>query len=236
MAVDRQAIVDTIWFDMGGVAYSPILSDHWAYDEGAYIPYDPEGARALIREAGWTEGPECFFYKDGQKLAFTMMYIPTVDEDRLIGLALRSYFVDIGVDMTLEGVASPGYEERLHKDSWLHGVGLPYDPDYVFWSFYHSSLADDGDPTTNRANMRNAEVDAALEAGRTATDLESRREAYIAMQKALREDGSYLFLTQRGIPVVMSSRIQGVVPKMMGSPHAFVRDISWNMEDWSLAP
>lgn len=160
----------------------------------------------------------------------------TIEEDRLIGLALRSYFAAVGVDMTLEGVASPGYEERLHRDAWLHGLGLPYDPDYVFWSWYHSDFADDDDPTTNRARMRSADVDAALEAGRSASDLESRRAAYVAMQQALLEDGSYLFLTQRGIPVVMSTRIQGVVPKMMGSPHAFVRGISWNMEDWSLAP
>lgn len=82
--------------------------------------------------------------------------------------------------------------------------------------------------------MRNPRIDAALEAGRHATDLDARRRAYIDMQRELIEDGSYLFLTQRGIPVVLSSRIQGVAPKMMGSPHAFVRGISWNLEEWSL--
>lgn len=236
MAVDRQTLVDTVWHGMGGVAYSPILPGHWAYDEDAYIPYDPEGAKQLLQEAGWTLGADGFFAKDGRRLAFTMMYLPSVDEDRLIGLALRSYFAAIGVDMELEAVASPGYQDRIHQDAWLHGVGLPYDPDYVFWSEYHSHFADDADPTTNRARMRNPRVDAALQAGRHATDLEARRQAYVDMQRALIEDGSYLFLTQRGIPVVMSSRIEGVVPKMMGSPHAFIRGISWNLEEWSLNP
>lgn len=234
MAVDRQMLVDTVWHGMARVAYGPILSEHWAYDDSAYIPYDPAEAKELLRDAGWTQGADGFFVKDGQRLAFTLMYLPNLEHDRLLALALRSYFANIGVDVQIEGVASPAYLDRLHEDAWLHGIGLPYDPDYVLWSAYHSNFARDGDPTTNRARMRNAEVDAALEAGRQTSDPESRREAYIAVQRGLREDGSYLFLTQRGISVVLSNRIQGVVPKMMGSPHAFIRGISWNVEDWSL--
>ncbi len=236
MAVDRQALVDSVWHGMGGAAYGPVLPGHWAYDEDAYIPYDPDGARSLLEEAGWVPAPDGFFYQDGQRLAFTLMYLPNLEEDRLIGLALRAYWARIGVDVELEAVASPAYLDRLHRDAWLHGLGLPYDPDYVFWSAYHASYADDGDRTTNRARMRSAAVDAALEAGREATDPEARRAAYIALQQALREDGSYLFLTQRAIPVVLSRRIRGVVPKMMGSPHAFIRGISWNLEDWRLGP
>lgn len=236
MAVDRQTLVDTVWAGMSQTAYGPILPGHWAYDEEAYIPYDPSGARALLREAGWVQGSDGFFVKDGQRLAFTLMYLPSLEQDRRIALALRSYFAAIGVDMEVEGVASPAYLDRIHQDAWLHGVGLPYDPDYVFWSSYHSQYADDDDPTTNRARMRNPQVDAALEAGRRARDEAARRDAYVAMQRALREDGSYLFLTQRAIPVVISRRIQGVQPKMMGSPHAFIRGISWNKEEWSLRP
>lgn len=236
MAVDRQTLVDTVWAGMSQPAYGPILPGHWAYDEEAYIPYDPSGARALLREAGWVQGSDGFFVKDGQRLAFTLMYLPSLEQDRRIALALRSYFAAIGVDMEVEGVASPAYLDRIHQDAWLHGVGLPYDPDYVFWSSYHSRYADDDDPTTNRARMRNPQVDAALEAGRRARDEAARRDAYVAMQRALREDGSYLFLTQRAIPVVISRRIQGVQPKMMGSPHAFIRGVSWNKEEWSLRP
>lgn len=236
MAVDRQTLVDTIWNGMGQVAYGPILPGHWAYDGTAHIPYDPAGARELLREAGWVEGPDGFFVKDGQRLAFTLMYLPNLEEDRRIALALRSFWAAVGADVAVEAVASPAYLDRLHRDAWLHGVGLPYDPDYVFWSSYHSRFADDGDPTTNRARMRNPEVDAALEAGRRTMDPDARREAYVAMQRALREDGSYLFITQRAIPVVISSRIQGVEPQMTGSPHAFIRGISWNKEEWSLRP
>lgn len=236
MAVDREAMARAVWAGMAEPAYGPIPPGHWAHDPSAYVNYDPEGARALLAEAGWTdENGDGFLEKDGQRLAFTVMYLPHIVEDQQIALALRSDLAKIGVDVTVEGVASPAYLDRLGQDAWLHGIGLPYDPDYVFWSNYHSSFADDGDPNTNRAGMRNPAVDAALEAGRATYDRDQRREAYRKLQQALLDDGSYMFLTQRAVVVVLSAEIEGVQPKLMGSPHAFIRGISWNIAEWSHA-
>lgn len=235
LAVDRQAIVDTILGGMGGPAYSPILPGHWAYDEEALIPYDPAKARALLAEAGWTETDrQGFLKKDGERLAFTVMYLPFLKSDQQVALAIRSYLAQIGVDVDVEGVDSPGYLDRVHKDAWLHNVGLPYDPDYVFWSQYRSEFANDGDPNTNRAAMKNAEVDAALARGRTAVSRDERREAYIMFQRAARDDASHLYLARQPIVVVASKDISGIEPQLMGGPHAFVRGVAWNIHRWSL--
>lgn len=234
MAVNREQIVQTILTGAGGPAYGPILEDHWAHNPQVNASYNPEGARALLAEADWSADGEGFMTQGGQSLAFTIMYLSNIAEDRDIALALRSDFARIGVDASVEGVASPGYQDRLGRDAFLHGVGLPYDPDYVLWSRYHSRFADDGDPGTNPARMRNPEVDAALEAGRTTVDREERRQAYVQMQEALQADGAYLFIAQRPHIVALSSRFTGIEPKMMGSPHAFVRGVFWNVETWGL--
>jgi peptide/nickel transport system substrate-binding protein len=236
MVVNREQIVRTILTDAGGPAYGPILEGHWAYNPRATIEYDVEGARALLAQAGWAEDSNSIMTQAGQPLSFTIMYLANIVEDRDMALALRSDFARIGVNANVDGVASPGYQDRLSQDAFMHGVGLPNDPDYVLWSRYHSQFADDGDPGTNPSRMRNPAVDAALEAGRNTVDREERRQAYVEMQQSLLEDGSYLFIAQRPHIVAVSSRFTGVEPKMMGSPHAFVRGVFWNVETWGLNP
>lgn len=234
LAIDRKALVESIWNGLTQPAYGPILPGHWAYDEESAGEYDPDAAIALLQEAGWERADDGFMVKDGQRLEFTLMYLPNQAIDKQLALAVRSDLSRIGVDVEVEGVASPGYEDRLDRDAWLHGIGLPYDPDYVYWSQFHSSFADDDDPSTNRAKMRNVDIDRALEDGRASADKAARRDAYIRLQRALREDGSYLYLTQRAVPVVVSSRFTGIVPQMMGSPHAFIRGVTWNIEKWAV--
>lgn len=232
MAIDRQAMVDSILGGAGGPAYGPFIEGHWAYNPDVEVAYDPGAARALLEEAGWTdEDGDGFVEQDGERLAFTLMYLGNISEDGEFALALRSYFAEIGVDLNLDAVSSPGYEDRLDQDAFLHGVGLPYDPEYTLRSRLHSDYAGTG---VNPANMDNPDVDAALDAGRDATDRESRTEAYQELQRALVEDGGYLYIAQRPISVVASARISGFEPQMMASPHAFVRGLAWNVEDWEL--
>jgi ABC-type transport system substrate-binding protein len=55
-ALDRQEVADVIfagYAEPGGTSFFP--SHHWAYDPDSEIPYDPEGAKALLAEAGYDE-------------------------------------------------------------------------------------------------------------------------------------------------------------------------------------
>jgi peptide/nickel transport system substrate-binding protein len=237
LAVDRAQIVKQIYGGLGAPATGPILAGPWAHDpQGAQggSTLDQNGARALLQSAGWRPGGDGIMTREGQRLAFTLMYLASISEDRQIALALRSDLARVGMDVAVEGVQSPGYEPRLRQDAWLHGIGLPYDPDYTLWSRYHSRFAGDPDPSTNPAAMRSPAVDAALEAGRNTLEREQRKQAYGRLQQALREDGSYLHLAQRPVAVVVSSKVSGLEPRLMGSPHGAVRGLFWGVEKWRL--
>ena len=56
LAIDRQAIVDTIWHGYAQVGGSPIISSVWAHDPDLEPwPHDTAAARATLAEAGWMD-------------------------------------------------------------------------------------------------------------------------------------------------------------------------------------
>jgi len=231
MAVNREEMASTLIGEIGRVAYSPFIEGHWAYDESSHVDYDPEAARELLAEAGWSEtDADGFLVKDGQRLTFTILYLASNAEDQEFALALANDFSKIGVDARVEMGANPGYQDRLDTDAFFHGVGMPYDPEYVLRARFHSDYAG---TAANPAGMANPDVDAALDASRATLNREERRAAFIELQRAMIEDGSYLIIAERPTVVLVSADIDGITPQMAGSPHAFVRGLSWNIKDWS---
>lgn len=232
MGVDRQAIIDGVLGGQGEPAYGPFILGAPA----PVIPYDLDAASALLEEAGWQKESDGFFYKDGERLAFTLMYPATDSVRQAVALAVRSELGKLGVDVNVEGLGWDAIRPRVDQgDANVYGWGQPYDPDLELWNLFHSSMIDDDPITSNNApRMRNDTVDQLLEAGRTELDPEKRREIYQQLQVALQEDGSWLTVVNLQPVVVMSSRIGNVLIQREGHAHGFSRGVSWNMERWTL--
>ncbi|HAC66878.1 MAG TPA: ABC transporter substrate-binding protein, partial [Pseudomonas sp.] len=59
MAINKQAIVDTVFQGAGQVAQNVIPPNQWSYDKSIKgAPYDPTKARALLKQAGIKDGTE----------------------------------------------------------------------------------------------------------------------------------------------------------------------------------
>jgi ABC-type transport system substrate-binding protein len=56
MAMDKEAIRENVYFGNGEPQWSPLPRSSWAFISPEDIPYDPEGARALLAEAGYPNG------------------------------------------------------------------------------------------------------------------------------------------------------------------------------------
>lgn len=232
LAINRQAMVEGILGGPGEPAYGPFIRGAPA----PAIPYSPDQARALLEQAGWRPGPDGIMRKGDQRLAFTLLY-PAADSVRKeLALAVRSDLAKIGVDVNVEGLGWEAIRSRVAAGTAgnVWGWGQPYDPDLELPQLFHSRFADDDDPFTNPARLRNRDVDAALEAGRSTLDPAKRLEAYQALQRALQEDGSYLFLVRLRPVVVLSSRIRNVEVQMEGHAHGFSRGVAWNLERWEV--
>ena len=64
MGLDRQAMIDHVLNGYGSPAYSVCDKLPW-YNEEAETAYDPEQAKALLDEAGWTPGADGIRTRDG---------------------------------------------------------------------------------------------------------------------------------------------------------------------------
>ncbi|MCZ7570337.1 MAG: ABC transporter substrate-binding protein [Ardenticatenaceae bacterium] len=62
--IDRQEIVDTLFFGYATPAGDFFPPFHWAHDDSVTMPYDPDGAKQLLKEAG---------YDESHPLKFTLM-------------------------------------------------------------------------------------------------------------------------------------------------------------------
>jgi peptide/nickel transport system substrate-binding protein len=74
MAIDRDQILEAIVYGYGEAGRATVTPVHYAYDRSAYLEYDPEGARRLLAEAGWTPGPDGILRDaQGRQLRFNIM-------------------------------------------------------------------------------------------------------------------------------------------------------------------
>jgi peptide/nickel transport system substrate-binding protein len=135
-ALDRESIVNDLWLGFAEVAQGtqPVISYAYAPDQiTTRYDYDPEKAKSLLAESGWTDSDgDGIVDKDGQPFAFELMYntgSPTVDQ-------LIAYMQDawqaIGVEMTPRAVEFAALSETITGDHNFDVVLLAFSWDATF--------------------------------------------------------------------------------------------------------
>ncbi len=131
-AIDRQAVIDLVMFGYG----TPIGS-HWSPSTPYYndltgrFAYDPEKAKALLKQAGYPDG-----FSATIKLPAIYSY------SRRAGEVIADMFTKVGIDLTIEIVEWGQWIDRIfknkayqltmigHVEAW--DIGIYANPDYYF--------------------------------------------------------------------------------------------------------
>lgn len=95
LAINRQNILDSVYYGTGTLAYTLLPPNSWAYQkDSAKIRYDRNYALALLREAG---------YEDGLKLSMWVPLEPRAfnPSPRKTAELIQANFADIGIKLTL---------------------------------------------------------------------------------------------------------------------------------------
>lgn len=190
-AVNHQAIVDVVWFGTTRPAYGVLASTtpgYWAGIEEVY-PYDPERARQLLEEAGWTVGADGVRTKDGQRLE--LLYV-TNTAQLPTGEIIQAMLSEVGIAMSIEALSNQAelatYQENRHHIGRLGHI--TNDPSAMCFPVHSRNIS--GGTQGNRSRYSNPEVDQICDEAERETDAERRVELYEELQRIVADDAFIL--------------------------------------------
>ncbi|WP_107838798.1 ABC transporter substrate-binding protein [Metasolibacillus meyeri] len=209
LGLDRQTIISTYYQGFAQVANVPVSPTSWAYtaDVGS-TAYDPEKAKALLEEAGWTLGTGDIREKDGKKL--TVYYFTTAGGlgDTLIPIAKENY-KEIGIDLQVEQMDFNALLARVDKgDHDLASFSTTMLPDpYNGVEGFHTK-------STNSTfkGYGTEEIDQLIDATIATNDIEGRKAAFHELYKALEENPPVIYMAYTKVLSGANARIEGFEP------------------------
>jgi peptide/nickel transport system substrate-binding protein len=196
-ALNRQEMLDSFFNGQGTIISGPFAPGSWAYNLDVQpLSFDPEKAKALLKEAGFTLGADGFMQKGGKRLALSLK-VPIEKESEAVKrvvLAFKNYLKNIGVDIKVE------FKEW---QAWKEDVFLEHDFDIVFasWVFddsadisslYHSGEI--GPWKNNFGGYSNPEVDGLINESKLTLDHEKRRTINRKLHAILADENPYTYL------------------------------------------
>ncbi|MBW2609724.1 MAG: peptide-binding protein [Deltaproteobacteria bacterium] len=142
MAIDVDKIIKYVLYEQGERITGPFVKQTDYYDHNIKpIPYDPEGALALLNAAGWQRNQAGWLEKDGKKLQFTLITNNGNPLRKDILAIAQDAWKKIGIDVRTDLLEwSVFIQERVDKgdfDALILGWSMGIEPDlYQIW---HSS-------------------------------------------------------------------------------------------------
>ena len=100
--INREEIIRILLSDSYPLATSSMTSSALGYAEqpGAYT-FDPDQARALLHDAGWTPGPDSIRVKDGQRLSLSVNHALPQPRSKEIVTMVQSDLRDLGIELNM---------------------------------------------------------------------------------------------------------------------------------------
>ncbi len=211
-AVDMESIVDNILLGYGQEATGPFPEGMWAYNPDVMkFPYNPEKAKEMLADLGWTPGDDGILERNGERLAFTLETNQGNELREQMVVIIQEQLGQIGVDVTVSLSEWPTFVDRLlaaNYEAVVVGWTGTADPDGYGYTVWHSSQF----PGRNTSQYANDRVDWLLEEARREMDLEQRKEYYYEVQEILAEEQPYIFGYFDDQINVIDHRYKGWVP------------------------
>ena len=174
-ALDRGTIIDGAWSALGtpiGSHYTP--NDRAYTDLTGVYPYDPQKAKALLKEAGYGDG-----------LSFTIK-VPQMSYATRTAEVMQVMFAEVGVTLSIEPTEFPA--------KWVQDVFTSRDYDMTIVAHDEPMDIDIYARDPYYFNYRNPAFDAVMAKVEATTDTAGQDRLYTEAQEILAKDVPALFL------------------------------------------
>lgn len=206
-ACDYQAIGDSVYEGYGSRAICPMSTAVWAANTKLTpYTYDPEKAKALLKEAGYENGlPQTLVLvtNDNRQRIDTF----EIMQNQLAAVGIKS---EISVrDMATLASFVPG-DYEIFMAGWGTTTG---DPDTGLYQTFNSNS---GTANSKRIQFRDPQIIELLEQGRAETDTEKRFELYQKAQELIWDACPWVWYWQTDSIDATTSQVKGYIPHPAG--------------------
>src|SRR5215204_3283965 len=224
-ALDREAIVNDIQLGYAEVAQGtqPVISYAYAPDQiTTRYDYDPEKAKALLAEAGWTDTDgDGIVDKDGQSLSFELLYAGgTTTADQMVAY-MQDAWAEIGVAATPHALEFTALIEAIttNLDWEMAFLGFGWDATFIQDAMFGCDQYQVG---FNDMKYCNPELDEINAQAKRTFDEEARRELLIQASNIVNDEQPVGVMHFRKDIYGYSDRLQNFIPSAWGSDLSYV--------------
>ena len=187
MAINKQAIVDTVYLGSGIPAINPIPPSMWSYNKAVKDdPYDPEAAKKLLAEAGLANG----FSTDLWAMPVQRPYNPNA---KRIAELMQADLAKVGIKAEIKSFEWGEYRKRMqageHQMGMLGWTGDNGDPDNFLHTLLGCDAANSGGSNVAKFCFKPFE-DLVLKA-KVTTDVQERTKLYEQAQVIFKEQAPW---------------------------------------------
>lgn len=217
LAIDRQALVDTIFKGYAQVASSPIPSNVWAHDrEIQPLPYDPAEARRILARKGFIDRDGNGIVDRGGRTFTFELSANSSNRFRSAALVMiqeQLRKVGIAVELrTIEVHALTEANRRHDFDATVSGWSI--DTTLDLRPYFHSEEIAGG---YNIGSYRNREIDRLVDAARRAPTPEDALPDLLRTQQILHAEQPYTFLWEPQRLCAVRNDLENVRPNSISA-------------------
>ena len=219
MAVDADTIVSSIYAGNAMVENGIIPKGVWGFNkELTRSAYDPEGAKALLADAGYADGEISFELSMDSSASSNLQLVYQVVQQNLqaigINAGIKSYDESSWLDLRKSG----------EMDSFIATWTMDYnDPANIMYTFFGSAAK----TRIRSLNYSDTEVMARVAAASGITDDAKRMAEYQALEKKIVvDDAAWVTLLGSTHLFAIGDRVESFIPYWAGFSNFYVNDVT----------
>ena len=227
LAIDRQEIVDALWYGFARVAVSPFLTSTWAHDPDLEaLPFDLEASRRILQSKGWSDtDQDGILDLEGQPFSFELITNTGSPVRNDAAVMVQEHLRRAGIQVRLRQLEFNTVVSRALEhdfDALLGGWDIDTSMDLTY--AFHTESIENG---YNFGQFSDPEVDRLIDAANLETDPIVRVQQLREIEAIVHRTQPYTFLWEPQRLSAASKRLRDATPSSV-SPY-------FRLEDWWLA-